>query len=204
MSGSHFSEDLSDDDQLQPAPFQHSSLTGTSDDDALHSDTHTYPIQSQPHSSHPGPPPAELAYPPGYYMQPQVHYGYPTTNRTNTTVILQQPRQPQVLPPRPWSSNLCECGRDWSICCCGFFCLCCLESEVAQDMDESCLLPCCVPGWLIILRNKMRLQENISGTVLDDCCHVCWCGPCSLCQLAYEIKVVRNRQETLVAAARPI
>ncbi|BFZ11006.1 hypothetical protein BsWGS_14045 [Bradybaena similaris] len=99
---------------------------------------------------------------------------------------------------------MCECGRDWSICCCGLFCMCCLESEVVQGMGESCLLPCCVPGWLITLRTKMRLQENITGSVMDDCCHVCCCYTCTLCQLAYEIKVVQGRPRTTAMAMGPV
>ncbi|CAG5118312.1 unnamed protein product, partial [Candidula unifasciata] len=164
-------------------------------------DQHVPP--NTPYPYNPYPPPTNPAYPPGHYGPPQGYYGMQGTH-SSTTVIVQQPGQPQVVPPRGWSSQLCECGRDWSICCCGLFCLCCLETNVAQDMDESCMLPCCVPGWLITLRTKMRLQENINGSVMDDCCHVCCCYGCSLCQLAYEIKAVRERRQAAATAMRQI
>ncbi|CAG5118314.1 unnamed protein product [Candidula unifasciata] len=118
--------------------------------------------------------------------------------------LSRQPGQAQPSPPRNWSSRLCECGKDWSICCCAIFCTSCLESQVVRDMGESCLVPCCVPGWLVTLRTRMRTLENIRGSVMDDCCKVYCCYLCALCQLAYETKVVRQRVLAVATVSRPV
>ncbi|BFZ11004.1 hypothetical protein BsWGS_14043 [Bradybaena similaris] len=163
-----------------------------------------YTPQNQPYPYHPDPQPANAAYPPAPYIYPQGYgpYGMQGTHSA-TTVIVQQPSS-QPLPRRNWSSKLCDCGKEWSICCCGVFCLCCLESQVVNDMDESCMVPYCVPGWLIVLRTKMRTQENITGSVINDCCDVICCYRCALCQLAYEIKVVNQRVVASAGGARPV
>ena len=38
-----------------------------------------------------------------------------------------------------------------------------------------------------ILRKRVRLFRNISGVALLDCCAVCFCYPCALCQMKQEI-----------------
>ncbi|XP_059146222.1 placenta-specific gene 8 protein-like [Physella acuta] len=121
------------------------------------------------------------------------------SNNQSTSVVINQQVQPQgQQQQRMWSSGICDCFNDCEICCKGYFCYPCLECQVATDMGESCCLPCCVPGWQIVLRTMMRTQRNIKGSVMDDCCIVCCCPALSLCQLAREIKDMRRQQPNQV------
>lgn len=118
----------------------------------------------------------------------------PPQPSTNTTVIINQPAPmtPMNVGPRSWSSGVCSCCDDMGTCLLGTFCPCILACQVAGDMNESVCVPCCVPGWLIVLRTKLRAENNITGTVMDDCCMVCFCGNCVLCQMKREIKYVQT------------
>ncbi|CAL1528093.1 unnamed protein product [Lymnaea stagnalis] len=125
---------------------------------------------------------------PSYYPMPP-----PAPTSSSTTVIIQQPTS--IMGPngrRLWSSKVSDCCQDQNICCCGTFCYGCLACQVSTDMGESFCVPFCVSGWLTTLRTKMRTEQNIAGSVLDDCCAVCFCAPCVLCQLAREIKLCRS------------
>ncbi|KAK7498745.1 hypothetical protein BaRGS_00010122 [Batillaria attramentaria] len=116
----------------------------------------------------------------------------PQPHANTTTVIINQPAPMSMSTgPRDWSSGMCSCCDDMGSCLLGTFCPCILASQVAGDMDESICVPCCVPGWLIVLRTKLRADNNITGTVMDDCCKVCCCGNCVLCQMARELKFIR-------------
>ncbi|CAL1528094.1 unnamed protein product [Lymnaea stagnalis] len=114
-----------------------------------------------------------------------------------TTVVMTQPTNENtfVRPPiRQWKTGLCNICADTRICCCSFFCFRCFACCVARDLGESKCVPLCVPGWLVVLRTKLRLMENIEGSVLGDCCTACWCPSCTLCQIAREVKAVNNPQ----------
>ncbi|XP_055871885.1 uncharacterized protein LOC106055311 [Biomphalaria glabrata] len=111
---------------------------------------------------------------------------------TTTNVIINQPMQASPQPPRPWRTGLCSICDDCHICCCSTFCFICYACSISVDMDESCCVPCCIPGpaSLIALRTKIRTQENIQGSIMRDCCAAFWCPSCALCQLAREVKYV--------------
>jgi len=49
---------------------------------------------------------------------------------------------------------------------------------------------CCYPiiGGNIPLRLKTRMMLGIRGSICDDCCMTTFCGPCTLCQIAREMK----------------
>jgi len=130
------------------------------------------------------------SYPPPQAAQPQMSQPQMSQQQSSTTVVV---NQPQALPrgPRNWHTGVCDCCADMGICLCGTFVPCCLSHEVSDDMGESGCVPCCVPGWLIALRLKMRTQEKIPGSLMDDCITVCCCGACVLCQLAREIRFVK-------------
>jgi Cys-rich protein (TIGR01571 family) len=172
------------DGESQLDPYEPSFRPQVYTGDAITTDPTSYPAQGHPNPMYPNP-----------YPYPAPYYGQQEQSTTNTTVVVQQGSQAKE--PREWSSRLCECGKEWSICCCGLFCECYLRQRVALDMAESSMLPCCVPGWLTVLRTKMRIHENITGSVMNDCCNTFWCSSCALCQLAYEIKVVRERDRAL-------
>lgn len=115
----------------------------------------------------------------------------PVTHVSNTTVIINQPGRVE-RGPRDWSSSLCSCCDDMGSCLLGWFCPCVLAGKIASGLEESCCVPCCVPGWLIVLRTKLRAENNIQGSVMDDCCTVCCCGVCVMCQMARELKFIKN------------
>ncbi|KAK3751076.1 hypothetical protein RRG08_019285 [Elysia crispata] len=109
----------------------------------------------------------------------------------NTTVIIQQP-QPQVW-QRDWSTGMFSCFDDIPICLLGYFCGLCLACKVSSDMDESVCVPICLPLPVSILRTKWRTQQNIMGSIMDDCVMTTFCGPCTLCQLAREVQSVKRQ-----------
>ncbi|RUS74321.1 hypothetical protein EGW08_017912 [Elysia chlorotica] len=79
-----------------------------------------------------------------------------------------------------------------TISLCGTFCGLCLACQVSQDMQESVCVPCFVPTAVAMLRTKWRTQYNIQGSILEDCLLDHFCGPCSLCQLAREVKLTKQ------------
>lgn len=147
-------------------------------------------------------------YPPQYnqvgptpYMGPTTYMGpaapgMQTMNHSTNVTIIQQPQRNL---PNNWSTGLCECCSDMNVCMMALCCYACLECKTATDLNESCCVPYCVPGWQIVLRTKVRTQRNISGSVMNDCCIVLCCPVLSLCQLAREAKVVKAEQN-----ARPM
>lgn len=157
-----------------------------------------------------GEPPVVVNQPGNFYQDPPSYpqpYGggvpmgsMPSSHSHHTTTVVVNQPAPTTMGPRMWSSNICDCCNDMGSCLLGWFCPCVLASNVAQDMGESCCVPCCVPGWLIVLRAKLRAENNIQGSVMDDCCVVCCCGHCVLCQMAREVKYVKmmNAQQPRV------
>ena len=43
----------------------------------------------------------------------------------------------------------------------GTFCPLVLACRISLDMEESMCVPCCVPGWAVVLRTKLRVENNI-------------------------------------------
>jgi len=128
----------------------------------------------------PGYPPAQNpGYPPAnvYTQQP----GMPQ----QTTVIVQQP-QTVVISEREWSSGLFGCFEDITSCLGSLFCGPCYLCWLSSEMGEGCCMPWCVPYALAALRLKMRGQQNIRGSIFDDCLITQFCGTCALCQLKRE------------------
>ncbi|XP_020629959.1 cornifelin homolog [Orbicella faveolata] len=137
---------------------------------------------SQPGYTEPGYPQPMMAQPMGF-------------QQTNTTVVVNQPA-PVLLQQgmRDWSTGLCGCFEVIGICCMGLFCPCFLLSDVSSRMGEGCCFAACCPGALLGLRIKLRVQENIQGSLCNDFCEVNFCGTCVLCQLSRELNHVGMRQ----------
>ncbi|XP_025091187.1 placenta-specific gene 8 protein-like [Pomacea canaliculata] len=129
----------------------------------------------------------QYGYPQPVIMQPQMS----STNNT-TVVINQQSAGPAYHGQRAWSTGLCGCFDDCGICCCVTFCGPCAECQLSMDMGEHCCVPLCVPGWLVVLRTKLRTQHNIQGGVMNDCCTIYCCYHCVLCQMKREVKLTRG------------
>eukprot|EP00105_Crassostrea_gigas_P015640 XP_011432703.1 PREDICTED: placenta-specific gene 8 protein [Crassostrea gigas] len=142
-------------------------------------ETGPQPVIQQPQQ----PPPGAYHYQPPGYPQPVHHQ-----QQTNTTVVINQGRVGRP-PPRDWSSGICGCFEDMSSCCGVYWCgNGCYPCYLSSKLNESCCLPFCLPGfpWLIALRVKMRAENNIQGSIMNDCCCVCCCSHCVMCQLSRE------------------
>ncbi|KAF7252563.1 Placenta-specific gene 8 protein [Varanus komodoensis] len=134
--------------------------------------------------------------------------------------IITQPQCHRTTRSFEWQTNLCDCGSDCRICCCGTFCFFCLGCKIAKDMDECC---CCGPS--VAMRTRYRtlyripasyltiisrpfdmachrqpretaghfLQKSAHGSICSDCLAATCCAPCNLCQLKRDI----NRRQEL-------
>jgi len=149
-----------------------------------------YPPQDQPPMYSPqqaGYPPA---YPPGQYQPAITQQPAPVQQTTHTTVVMNQ--QPVLVQrtARNWSTGLCGCFEDCGSLCMGLCCPYFLLLDVSSRMGEGCCFVCCCPGALLGLRIKLRVQENIQGSLMNDYCEVECCPLCVLCQLSRELKHV--------------
>ncbi|XP_020616971.1 placenta-specific gene 8 protein-like [Orbicella faveolata] len=127
-----------------------------------------------PYGMQPGYPMAQPGYPQPVMAQPMVQ------QQTNTTVVVTQPSQVVLQQGmRDWSSGLCGCFEDFYSCCMGTFCGPFLLCDISSRMGEGCCFATCCPGALVALRIKLRVQENIQGSLCNDFCVVQWCGACS-------------------------
>ena len=89
-----------------------------------------------------------------------------------------------------YRSELFDCFDDIGICIYGCCCPQCLNaSNLAKLRSEDCGIfhYCCSfsPFWI---RHSVRIQRNIEIDQYDDCCTVCFCKPCAICQDARELK----------------
>ncbi|XP_043932671.1 cornifelin-like [Protopterus annectens] len=116
--------------------------------------------------------------------------------RVSQTVMIQE---------SDWSSGICDCCDDMSICCCACWCFSCFQCSTANKFGECLCLPildgvglCTLPISLSV-RAAARERFNIRGSICGDCCTNLWCLPCAWCQLAREMKV-RNRPVTIMNA----
>ncbi|XP_032833113.1 cornifelin isoform X2 [Petromyzon marinus] len=128
--------------------------------------------------------------------QPNVHVAV----MSQSFVVTQQPgvayAQQAPHAQEKWNSGLCDCCDDMGICCCGLFCMPCLECRVASDYGECCCLPL-LPGTSFSIRTGIRERHHIEGTVCRDWVHLACCFSCALCQTARELKH-RRRQANVV------
>ncbi|XP_063797698.1 cornifelin homolog [Pseudophryne corroboree] len=86
-----------------------------------------------------------------------------------------------------WNSKVMDCCDDVGICLCGAFVPCILACKVASDYGECCCLPL-IGGALLAMRTGLRERYHIQGTICNDCVCLTFCGPCTLCQMARELK----------------
>ncbi|XP_059932553.1 cornifelin homolog [Gadus macrocephalus] len=105
-----------------------------------------------------------------------------------------------------WSSSLFSCCDDMEICCLGFWCPFILPYKVSADHGEGVCLPILecwsgvVPAVSLGLRVSVRERYRIKGSICDDCCIVTFCGLCSYCQLARELKERRCRHTQVISS----
>ncbi|XP_078525581.1 cornifelin-like [Lissotriton helveticus] len=114
--------------------------------------------------------------------------------------------QVTVIRGNTWSSGICDCCEDCSVCCCAFWCCPCFQCQTVSGFGECLCLPlidllciactgyltgvytcACVPISMA-MRTGIRQRYKIQGSIWDDWCKLCWCYCCSWCQVAREIK----------------
>ncbi|KAK2152853.1 hypothetical protein LSH36_316g06000 [Paralvinella palmiformis] len=78
----------------------------------------------------------------------------------------------------------------YMVVCCGLFCLPCLACQVSTRLGENCCVPYCLSGGLLALRTKLRITENIQGTICNDGCLICCCTQLAVCQMNRELNNV--------------
>ncbi|KAG0489184.1 hypothetical protein HPP92_007995 [Vanilla planifolia] len=101
-----------------------------------------------------------------------------------------------------WSTGLCNCCDDKSICCLTCCCPCITFGKIAGIVDRgssSCgtssalyALICVMTGghciYSCFYRSKMRAQYSLREAPCTDCIVHCCCEPCALCQEYRELK----------------
>ncbi|CAL8395668.1 unnamed protein product [Boreogadus saida] len=124
----------------------------------------------------------------------------------NSVVVHHVPPSPPEL--TGWSTELLDCCDDMNSCCYAFWCWPCFACTTTKKFGERrCLplldiltpavaaavgIPLCVPPAGLALRVAIRHRYGIKGTLCKDIMASCFCGWCSWCQLAREMKL-RNR-----------
>nr|XP_033779384.1 placenta-specific gene 8 protein-like [Geotrypetes seraphini] len=109
-----------------------------------------------------------------------------------------------------WSTGLCECAKDCSICCCAFWCFPCFMCRTASQFGECMCLPLLDPfcmGWLgfpvpcapasMAMRAAMRERYRIQGSICNDCGELFCCYTCVWCQMAREMKKRRQSYQVM-------
>ena len=101
-----------------------------------------------------------------------------------------------------WTYSVFGCFSDCRLCLMSFFCPCVQIGRNAEYFGENC----CTVGFLSlcglpygpIIRNRLRAQRDIKGSMTTDVC--CWiCLPwCSLTQESREIKEAKAGRGTIV------
>ncbi|KAL0463627.1 UNVERIFIED_CONTAM: protein PLANT CADMIUM RESISTANCE 11 [Sesamum latifolium] len=98
--------------------------------------------------------------------------------------------------PVPWSTGLCDCCDNISVCCLTCWCPCITFGRIAEIVDRgstSCGISgalysmiLCVSGcsclYSCFYRSKLRGQYFLEERPCTDCCVHCCCETCALCQ----------------------
>ncbi|KAL0970240.1 hypothetical protein UPYG_G00239250 [Umbra pygmaea] len=120
-------------------------------------------------------------------------------------MVIQQPRAfAQTMTSNQWSSEICDCTDDMSMCCFAFWCFPCFTCITAKEFGECLCLPLLDYFGMnvsLAMRSTMRQRYGIEGTMCKDCACSFFCLPCSWCQMKREMKI-RNQPITLIHANR--
>jgi len=90
--------------------------------------------------------------------------------------------------------GLFGCFGNGSVCITTFFCPCYTAGKVAEMTGRSCfwhglLYVLCTEISILCqgcIRSEIRRSKNIDGSDIGDCCILCFCTECALCQEARE------------------
>ncbi|GJQ98947.1 PLAC8 motif-containing protein [Tanacetum coccineum] len=104
--------------------------------------------------------------------------------------------------PGKWTTGLCGCSEDWSVCCLTYWCPCVAFGRIAEIVDKgnttcgvgggmcACLYCCggCHALYTCFYRSKLRQLYMLPARPCHDCLvHFC-CLACALCQEYRELK----------------
>ncbi|CAH8650879.1 unnamed protein product [Heterobilharzia americana] len=107
--------------------------------------------------------------------------------------VVRQPTSLQASPfEREWSSGLCACIDDLTSCFLVLLCPHCYMCYLYKKEGESCWLPVFGAG-ILPLRIKHRITNRIKGTLMNDFCTSCLCGPLAVCQLKRDIDSIKSK-----------
>ncbi|XP_028987883.1 cornifelin homolog A-like [Betta splendens] len=114
-----------------------------------------------------------------------------------------------VVHSNQWSTGICDCCDDMSICCFACWSFPCFACSTASEFGECYCLPvldtcntACIPPMSMAMRVAVRNHHGIQGDMAGDCMYVTFCNPCSWCQIAREIK--RRKTPTHVITTQPV
>ena len=101
---------------------------------------------------------------------------------------------------KQWSHGLFGCFDDCGTCIVTFFCPCYTAGKNAEAVGADCYVLCglatCIPlanvFFMAQIRSKIREQNRIEGTFLNDFMATCCCPLCMLVQSAQEVKESRT------------
>ncbi|KAI4896819.1 hypothetical protein NFI96_029277 [Prochilodus magdalenae] len=109
-----------------------------------------------------------------------------------------------------WSTGICDCCDDMSVCCLGFWCPCILMCNTSERFGECLCLPLLelffgslVPPVTYAMRSSIRERYRIQGSMCDDCCISTCCGTLVWCQIARELKQRQKPQVFINAPVNP-
>lgn len=165
-------------------------------------------IQGQGHGHYTVSGPSSTSYGPHVpveYGQTQSYQQYIPQSPAYGVPVWQQQQE-----SRPeWSTGLCHCGADMTICLLGCFCPCFLFGQIAEKLDSHathCFTAAVV--WYILqqftscgciyscgYRRKLRAIYNLPEKPLPDCLvhYLCW--HCAFCQEYRELQIRKIREE---------
>ncbi|CAO2825449.1 unnamed protein product [Amaranthus hypochondriacus] len=110
--------------------------------------------------------------------------------------------QNQVVLAQDFSTALCDCCSDCSVCCLTLWCPCITFGRIAEIVDHgssSCglsgtlycvlfALTGCQWIYSCTYRSKMKAIFGMRGDCCGDCCVHCCCEQCALCQEYRELQ----------------
>ncbi|XP_075996018.1 cornifelin homolog B-like [Genypterus blacodes] len=120
-----------------------------------------------------------------------------TMSTSNVTTISQPKPFIMTTMSNKWSSGICDCFQDMTLCCFCCWCPGCFACKTAYDAGECLCLPLLdtfglVPPIALALRVSLRQRYGIEDTICNDCVYAFFCVPCNWCQMAREIKTRAN------------
>ncbi|GLJ36254.1 hypothetical protein SUGI_0727820 [Cryptomeria japonica] len=131
---------------------------------------------------------------PEYHPPQQIAAGFPLPPQNFASAPQQyvHPLAPQPYPqqggplrPTEWSSGLCACCADQSVCCLTCWCPCITFGQIAEIVDEGSP-SCCANGGIygaLLCLTGVNTDMPCADCVVHGCCE-----SCALCQEYRELK----------------